>query len=374
MSEATRTNISAFPGGGPLLMPRLRKLADIPEERLVWLSRGRLAEGKLTILDGDPGLGKSTITLDWAARITTGKALPDGPENRPRSVIAMTAEDGLGDTVRPRFRVAGGDLNKFFVFEMVSEDGAVSFPSIPGDLEGLANMVEAVDAALIIIDPLVAFLGADVKANDDKDVRRALSPLAVITDRTRVAVLALRHLNKTLGMSSLYRGGGSIGIIGAARFGLIAAKDPEDETGRRRILAVQKCNLAQEPPSLAYHMEGVPGTDVAYISWDGESAIRANALTEAPKSDADRAGADEAKAWLIDALSYGPVASKQLQRQARDDGMNWRTIEAIKTVVGAQSGRKGFGRGASYAWWFPIGSPHAPRTSSAHAPHDEETA
>lgn len=372
MSEPARTNVSAFPHVS-VLMPRLRKMADIPEERLVWLSKGRLAEGKFTILDGDPGLGKSTITLDWAARITTGRPLPNGPTNRPRCVIMLSAEDGLGDTVRPRFAVAGGDLNKLFVFEMVDDEGLVSLPSIPGNLEGLSHMVEAVDAALIIIDPLVAFLGADVKANSDQDVRRALSPLAALTDRTRAAVLALRHLNKATGMSSLYRGGGSIGIVGAARFALLAARDPEDETGKRRLLAFQKCNIGEEPPTLAYHLEGVPGTDVAYISWDGESTVRANALTEGPKSEGDRAGAEEAKAWLLDALEYGPVGSKHLQRQARDDGINWRTIEAVKAGCGVQSGRKGFGPGATYSWWLPIEKRHAPPHGPPHGPPEQES-
>jgi hypothetical protein len=354
MSEARR--VATFPGT-PLLLPFAERVADIPPERVEWLSMSRLAVGKITVLDGDPGLGKSTLSLDWAAKLTRGENLPYGPANPPRSVLVLSAEDGKADTIRPRLEAAGADLRRVFLFEMRDEQGNSYLPSLPQHLDALASQIEATDAVLVIIDPLVAYLSAELKAINDQDVRRMLSPLATMLTRARAAGLALRHLNKATGMASLYRGGGSIGIIGAARFGLLTARDPEDETGKRRVLAVQKANIgADDAPSLVYRLQGVPGTDVARVVWEGESSLRAQALTDGPADEHERSQADEACAWLIEVLGGGSLTTRELRRQATEDGIAWRTLERVKTRAGIFSGRVGFGRGGHWVWSLaPIG-------------------
>lgn len=363
MSDPSPVNVHAFPGQ-KVLMPFAERVSDITPQRVIWLSVGRLAVGKITILDGDPGLGKSTLTLDWAARVTRGENLPFGPKNRPRSVIILSAEDGKHDTIRPRLDAAGADLSRVFLFWMRDEAGEQYLPGIPHDIASLMSQVEATDAALVIVDPLMAFLGGDVKSNNDQDVRRALSPFASGLERTGAAGLISRHLNKAAGMASLYRGGGSIGIIGAARFGLLVAKDPDDESGKRRILAVQKCNIGEEQPSLAYHLEGVAGTDVARVIWEGESPHRAHSLTDAPGDQGGRSSALEAKIWLGETLSLGPVTAKELQKLARDDGIAWRTIESIKQAMGVVCERVGFGRGSYWSWRLPIDARRRPQDDS----------
>lgn len=350
MNEPARQNVTAFPGT-PLLFPYAERIADIPPERVEWLSMSRLAAGKITVLDGDPGLGKSTVTLDWAAKITRGDALPNGPKQRPRGVLILSAEDGKGDTIRPRLDVAGADLTKVFLFEMRDEAGNSYLPSLPQHLDALGSQIEATDAALVIIDPLVAYLSSELKAISDQDVRRMLSPMAAVLERTRAAGLALRHLNKSAGMASLYRGGGSIGIIGAARFGLLVARDPDDESGRRRILAVQKANIGEDDaPSLIYRLESVPGTDVARVVWEGESSVRAHTLTSMPSSDGERSEASDARSWLADALAGGSVAARDLKLLAKEDGIAWRTVERVKESAGVHCGRIGFGRGGHWVW------------------------
>lgn len=350
MAERGPRNVTAFPGQ-PVLMPFAERVADILPERVRWLSMSRLAAGKITVLDGDPGLGKSTMALDWAAKITRGEALPYGPANRPRGVLLLSAEDGKADTIRPRLDAAGADLARIFLFQMRDEEGNTYLPSLPEHLDALASQIEATDCALVIVDPLMAYLSGELKSNNDQDVRRMLSPMASTLERTGAAGLALRHLNKAIGLASLYRGGGSIGIIGAARFGLLVARDPKDAQGRRRILAIQKANIGDDDaPSLVYRLEGVPGTDVARVVWEGESELRAHALTNLPADEGERSQSHDAQVWLVDTLSGGSLPVKELQRLAREDGISWRTIERIKEAAGVFSGRVGFGRSGHWVW------------------------
>lgn len=331
---------------------------EIETERVAWLSEGRLAFGKLTVLDGDPGLGKSTITLDWAARISRGLPLPGSKliPDRPRGVIILSAEDGAGDTIRPRLEAANADLSRIYLLSMRDERGNEQLPDLSTHIDDIGHQVEATDAALVIIDPLMAFLGGEVNSNRDQDMRRVLSPVSAMAERTRCAVLILRHLNKASGLSALYRGGGSIGIIGAARFGLLVGKDPNDQDGHRRIIAVQKCNIGPEMPGLVYQLTSVEGTDVARIDWMGESSITAGQLAAGPMNEEERAGQDEAMEWLRQALAEGAQESKLVQRDAKDAGLSWRTVESAKKKLGVEVYKEGFGKDGKWFWKLPAHS------------------
>jgi RecA-family ATPase len=200
--------------------PRLvvRRVADVPRERVTWLWPDYLPAAKVVVLDGDPGLGKSTVVADLAARITVGKPMPDGSGGGdPRAVVLASAEDGLADTIRPRLELAGADLTRVAVIEAVElPEGRTAPLELPGDLEALEAVVRDVRARLVTIDPLVAFLAGTVNANRDQDVRRALHPVKDMAERTGAAILVVRHLRKAATDSAVQRGGGSIGIIGAA--------------------------------------------------------------------------------------------------------------------------------------------------------------
>ncbi len=265
-------------------------LSDVEPERLTWLSRGRLAAGKLTVLDGDPGLGKSTLLAELPARVTRGDALPNGEAGRPRGVVLLSAEDGLADTIRPRLEAAGADLDRVLALVAMpdegDEDGPGRLPTIPDDLGYVEELVRHADAALLVIDPLMAYLGADTNAHRDQDVRRALAALAALAERTGVAVVLIRHLNKAQSAHALYRGGGSIGIIGAARCGLLLAADPDDP--ERRVLAPTKANLARPPVTPVFRLAPVPGTDVARVAWLGETAHTAANLLAQPADEEER--------------------------------------------------------------------------------------
>src|SRR4029079_8173039 len=170
---------------------------------------------------GDPGLGKSSLTLDMAARISTGRPMPGAldAQRPPADVVLLSAEDGLADTVRPRLEAAGADLTRIFAMDAVpTGPGRPGRPPVfPDDVGWLHDLIVMKGVRFVIIDPLMAFLGLSVNAMNDQNVRRALFPLSRLAETTGAVILVVRHLNKNTQGSALYRGGGSIGIIGAAR-------------------------------------------------------------------------------------------------------------------------------------------------------------
>ncbi|MDE2058745.1 MAG: AAA family ATPase [candidate division NC10 bacterium] len=204
------------------------RLADVQPEPVTWLWPGRVPLGKLTVLDGDPGLGKSTLAFDLAARVSNGSLMPDGSPSLPGGAVILTLEDGLADTVVPRLTVAGADLAKIVALQGVKgADGKLRVPTVE-DIAALTCACQQVAAKIVLIDPLMAYLPSQRNSWRDQDVRQALAPLAKMAEENGVAVLVIRHLNKSGGSQSIYRGGGSIGIVGAARMALLVAKDPEN--------------------------------------------------------------------------------------------------------------------------------------------------
>ncbi|MGH7883021.1 MAG: AAA family ATPase, partial [Candidatus Dormibacteraceae bacterium] len=287
------------------------RISEVEREEVEWLWWQRLPLGKVVVLDGDPGLGKSTLTLDLAARVSTGGQMPDGTDSIAggAGVVVLSAEDGLADTIRPRLEAAGADLERVATFRVNDAQGAERFPELPGDIPAIERVIGEMGAKLLIIDPLMAYLGGEVNSHRDQDVRRALAPLANLAERAGVVAVVVRHLNKASGGSPIYRGGGSIGIIGAARVGLLVAKDPQDE--ERRILAPVKTNLSAPPPSLAYKMVPV-GIEGVRVEWQGASEVTAAQLLVVANSESagERSALEEAEAFLIELLSKGPVPSK----------------------------------------------------------------
>ena len=258
-------------------LPPVVALSQIAPEPLRWLFPGRLAAGKITVLDGDPGLGKSTLLCELAARISRGDPLPGGEATPPRPVVIMSAEDDPYDTIRPRIDAAGGDSRRVIAFATLPDhDSTGTLGAIPDHVSILEEIIARTQAALLVIDPLVAFLARGHNENSNQGVRRAFHSLKGLAERTGVAIVAVRHLNKSMTVNPLYRGGGTIGIIGAARCGLLLALDPDDP--ERRILASTKDNLGLPPPAFAFRLLSSAGSDVARVVWDGESKWTAEQL------------------------------------------------------------------------------------------------
>jgi hypothetical protein len=314
-----------------------------------------LALGKLALVDGDPGLRKSAMTLDLAARLSAGKGFPDGAACEPGGVVLLSAEDGLADTIRPRLDAAGADVDRILSLATVpDENGHERLLSIPEDLELIEKGIRRVSARLVVVDPLMAFLSGETNSHRDQDVRRALAPLAALAERTGACVLVVRHLNKATANNPLYRGGGSIGIIGAARMAFVVGKDPQDEN--RRVVASTKNNLAKPPASLMFGLEEVEGGAVR-VNWLGESKVSAKDLLATPKDEEQAASLREAVEFLSDVLADGPVAASQVKEEAEDAGISERTLARAKKVAGVITYREGEtgGRGkGQWLWKLPV--------------------
>lgn len=254
-------------------------LSEVEPEHVEWLWEGRIPYGKVSIIDGDPGQGKSALTTDLCARISVGRGWPDGGECEAGGAIICSAEDGVADTIRPRLDAAGGNPSKVLAFStMPCGEGSERMLEFPADLDLIRQAIERVEARLLIVDPISAFLPPDVDMHKDQHVRRALSPLAKMAEDTGVAVVAVRHLNKGNG-SALYRGGGSIGIIGAARSGMIVGPHPEDD--ELIVLAPTKNNLAASAASLSFSLQEAANGSVR-VEWRGETPLAADTILAGP--------------------------------------------------------------------------------------------
>jgi hypothetical protein len=323
------------------LLPAGKPLSEIEPERVEWLWPRRIPKGKISVLDGDPDNGKSVLTTDLAARVTAGLHLPDGTKTEAAGAVIVSAEDGASDTIRPRFDAAGGDPSRAL---LLGNDEPFA---IPGDIPRLERAVRQVKAALVIIDPIMAFLSGDVNSNRDQDVRRALTPLKRMAERTGASVILVRHLNKSQGGNPLYRGGGSIGIIGAARSGMVVGPHPDSD--ELRVLAGQKNNLSLPPRSLAYGIETAPN-GAARIAYKGFSEATAAQLLRVPEDEEEKSALSEAKEFLQSELSQTPVSAKAIKKSAREAEISERTLRRAKQVLGVRSEKESDG---SWTWSLP---------------------
>jgi len=326
-------------------------LDQVTAERIAWLWPGRLPRGKLVILDGDPGVGKSTLVLDWIARLTTGTPWPDGTECRKGNALIMSAEDGAADTIRPRLDAAGGNAAHVALWTDVpyTDDQGASRtrpPVLPADTDALEAKIRTTQAEMVMIDVLMAYLSAKVDAHKDQDVRGALHRLASVAERTGCCIIILRHLNKGGGSNAIYRGGGSIGIIGQARAAYIAVKDPDDEAGQTRVLACSKMNIAKEPGGITYRLVESELHGCARVQW-GEATDRTTTelLGGASEDDAPNA-LDDAVGWLQRFLmeAGGEADSKDAKDAARKARISDRTLKRALQPASVTVRSEGFPR------------------------------
>jgi len=247
-------------------------LSDIKSAQLRWLWEKRIPRGKLTTLDGDPGLGKSLLALDLAARITTGRPMPDGTPGVRGNIILIAPEDSATDTIKPRIEAAGGDPSRIRLLNFVKrrdfETGEIYLNpfNFADHFSILINIIKQTSPILLIIDPLIAALGVGINASNDQVIRKKLLQLARLARNFDCAVLIVRHLNKGNSENALYRGSGSIGIIATVRTGLLVTQHPADEN--KRLLVPTKNNFSEKPDELTYQVianeHGIPS-----IQWLG---------------------------------------------------------------------------------------------------------
>ncbi len=305
------------------------RLDECQQEELAWLWPRRIAAGKLTLIDGDPQQGKSLLTLDLAARVSSGMPFPNGqPATDAATVLLIGGEDGLHDTVVPRLRAAGADLARVRLWEGQRRKGLCRPPLFPQDCAQLRQTIEEHNARLIVIDPLLAYLSAQACSVSDQMVRQALTPLAHIAAATRSALVLVRHLTKGgHGRRAIHRGTGAIAIIGAARTAFLVDSDPDDR--QRRVLACTKTNLSARPPSLGFYVRA-DDSGQPYLEWTGEIQRTADELLNhrrgRPHGDGKPAAADLLEKWL----SAGPRSRDRLYCQARAHDIGERSLHRAK--------------------------------------------
>jgi hypothetical protein len=341
----------------PAVGPVLTRLSDVPREPIHWLWKYRIARRKLNLLFGDPGCGKSVVTVDMAARITTGSPWPDGAENGPpATAMFLTAEDDPADTIGPRADAAGADTSRIVILEAVraqGEGGQVRERSVT--LDDVNHVRDALDlnpeTAAIFIDPVSAYLGgADGHRNDE--IRGKLAPWAKLAADYDTAIVMVTHMSKGGGAGAMYRAMGSLAFVAAARSAWLVVKDKEDS--RRRLFLPAKNNLGNDESGLAYTLRDAMGAPV--VDWERDKVnVSANdALADAsgdrrngPEPEEREAAAD----WLRDVLAAGPVEVQRIKADAKDAGVKWRTLERAKVSLKVRSHKDQFS--GAWVWRLP---------------------
>src|SRR5215217_3438372 len=326
------------------------KASEVVTKPVEWLWDKRIPKGKLTMFDGDPDVGKSVVTMDLAARVSTGRTFPDGAPCETGNVLIVNVEDAKDDTIVPRLKAHGANLERIVVIDgMPDESGAggTRLLDLPGDVESLKAAVENYEAVLLIIDPVLTMLGGDM--TKDGDARKALAPLRDMAEETGVTVVAVRHLNKNVSLSAIQRGGGNMGLIGVARAGAFFAHHPEQDG--LRVMAPHKSNLAAKQPSLQYVVRGwAIDPNIGRVEWKGITEHDANSLAAEALSPHEKSAKEEAMGFLRDLLTPGDLPSKRVKAEAREADITEATLRRAKDALRIKPYKGGEG---PWMWSLP---------------------
>ena len=299
---------------------KIIRMSDVELTPVEWLWKPYLPFGKLSVLQGNPGEGKTYFAMHLAAACTNGKLLPNMERMEPFNVIYQTAEDGLGDTVKPRLIEAGADLDRVLVID--DSDVQLTLSD-----ERIEKAIIENNARLVIIDPIQAYLGADVDMNRANEVRPIFMRLGQVAQRTGCAILLIGHLNKAAGMQSLQRGLGSIDIAAAVRSVMFIGKLKHDPT--MRILTHEKSSLAPPGVSLAFSLGDEGG-----FRWGGEYDITADEMLSGIEPQRETK-TQQAKDLICTLLAGGKqVLSEDIDKAALERGIPGRTVRDAKRELG----------------------------------------
>ena len=299
---------------------KIIRMSDVELTPVEWLWKPYLPFGKLSVLQGNPGEGKTYFAMHLAAACTNGKLLPNMERMEPFNVIYQTAEDGLGDTVKPRLIEAGADLDRVLVID--DSDVQLTLSD-----ERIEKAIIENNARLVIIDPIQAYLGADVDMNRANEVRPIFMRLGQVAQRTGCAILLIGHLNKAAGMQSLQRGLGSIDIAAAVRSVMFIGKLKHDPT--MRILTHEKSSLAPPGVSLAFSLGDEGG-----FRWVGEYDITADEMLSGIEPQRETKN-QQAKDLICTLLAGGKqVLSEDIDKAALERGIPGRTVRDAKRELG----------------------------------------
>lgn len=311
----------------------LIKMSDVQAEPVKWLWYPYIPYGKITLIQGDPGDGKTTFVLAVAALLSNGNSMPecDSTES-PQTVIYQTAEDGLADTIKPRLIEVGADCTRVVVID--ESEAPLSFSD--GRIE---QAIVKTSAKLLILDPLQAYLGIDVDMHRANEIRPIFKTLAGVAERTGCAILIIGHMNKAMSQTKgLYRGLGSIDIAAAVRSILLVGRDKEQEN--TRVMAHLKSSLATEGTPIAFEL------DEYGFRWVGKYEIGIDDLLNGTRSEREPTKEAQAVILILEMLRDGEMPCTDIYARLSEHGIGRRTAENAKQTAGVKS----FKRGAAWHW------------------------
>lgn len=312
---------------------KLVSISEIELQEVEWLWYPYIPFGKITIIQGDPGEGKTTLGLRLAAACSNGHGFPGMEERPPISVIYQTAEDGLGDTVKPRLMEA--EANENLIFNISEETDVLTLKD-----ERIEAAIKATGARLMIFDPIQGYVGEDTDINRANEIRTVMRGIARIAEETGCAIVFVGHLNKMKGTNSAYRGLGTIDFRASARSVLLVGR--LRKMPNVRVIVHDKSSLAPEGKSMAFNL----GNDEGFKWLDGYDNITADELLGGGEAETKT---DQAEDLILDMLSSGEfVPSEKIYAKAKEKDISPRTVNEAKTRIKGIETKK-LGRGWSWA-------------------------
>lgn len=359
-------------GGEYARTVKLLKASDVKIQPFEWIWNGWLAAGKVQILGGAPGTGKTTIAMGMSAVMTAGGRWPDGTRASVGNVVIWSGEDDPADTLIPRLMLSGADLSRVHFIDGVQEGHEKRSFDPSKDMPALRRKLHEIgDVRLLVVDPIVSAIAGDSHKN--AEVRRGLQPLADLAASMRCALLGITHFSKgTGGRDPVERITGSLAFGAVARIVLVAARQQEEaEDGRTvRLLLRAKSNIGPDDGGFEYDLQQAelkshPGIFSSSVQWGVavEGAARdLLATADATGDDGEGGTLADAKRFLTDLLEEGPVPSKIIKADAGGAGYSWATIRRAQKALGVEATKEGMKGG--WAWQMPTQEAMQPAISN----------
>lgn len=352
--------------------PLLLRASEVVCRQLEWLWPGRVPLGKLTLLAGDPGQGKSFLTLDMAARVSRGRHWPDQSSAPRGSVLILSSEDDPDDTIVPRLKQAGADLDRCLILRAArGQDGLARPLALDRDLGMIRQvLLDNPDCRLIVIDPITAYLG-QVDGNNNASLRTLLFPLGELAAERNVAVVMVSHLNKRSSAKALYRAMGSLAFVAVSRSAWLIVRDGKE--AKRRMMLSLKANLHEPCEGLAFQLAAPDKQAIARLDWDPEpldQTVEKVLDQTARVTLRERQYRDQEHSvdtWLREQLSGGPCKRNDLWLQALADGVNMHQMYRAAHRVGVVMHKNGL-TWDDAEWMLPEHAERRPERQPAQAP------
>ncbi len=332
----------------------LRSLSDVEAKEVNWLWKNHIPLGEITLLIGDPGVGKSYLSYFLSAQVSKGGYWPDKPNRQIKDgkVLILSTDEDPNYAIRPRADAAGANTNNISILEgSRDEKGRIKILNLTRDIYRLENILKKdEDYRLVIIDPLSDYLGR-IDSHKYTDVRWAMAPInALLARKYRVAIVGIMHCNKNTSLQVLYRIMGSMGFPSVARSIWLVAKDREDEENQRRYFSPLKNNLAPEQDTLAFHLENLGS--VAKVVWEDKPVEKDFDIEDALVPPERTSETKRAKQFLIETLKDGAMLNTEVKRAARNEGISAGTLKRAKEKLNIRAFKES-GVGGKWYWELP---------------------